>query len=168
MTVQASTAGAALAQGTAALAAHEDRPGQQRMAEAVADAIANERHLVVQAGTGTGKTIAYVVPAILSEKRTVIATATKALQDQLATKDLPFLSLPVETDSDNDVLDRERGFRIGRCQFDFFVEVIAARPVASARTVVKWSQQFNVGRLNAFDQSHSKLHGRTSRLLVTD
>jgi ATP-dependent DNA helicase DinG len=91
MTVQASTAGAALAQVTAALAAHEDRPGQQRMAEAVADAIANGRHLVVQAGTGTGKTIAYVVPAILSEKRTVIATATKALQDQLATKDLPFV-----------------------------------------------------------------------------
>jgi ATP-dependent DNA helicase DinG len=87
----ASTAGAALAQVTAALAAHEDRPGQQRMAEAVADAIESGRHLVVQAGTGTGKTLAYLVPAILSDKRTVVATATKALQDQLATKDLPFV-----------------------------------------------------------------------------
>jgi ATP-dependent DNA helicase DinG len=91
MTVAASTAGAALSQVTAALAAHEDRPGQQRMAEAVADAIESGRHLVVQAGTGTGKTLAYLVPAILSDKRTVVATATKALQDQLATKDLPFV-----------------------------------------------------------------------------
>jgi len=90
MTVAAS-ASAALAQVTAALAAHEDRPGQERMAQAVADAIESRRHLVVQAGTGTGKTLAYLVPAILSGKRTVVATATKALQDQLATKDLPFV-----------------------------------------------------------------------------
>ena len=62
------------------------------MAEAVADAIESGRHLVVQAGTGTGKTLAYLVPAILSGKRTVVATATKALQDQLATKDLPFVA----------------------------------------------------------------------------
>ena len=91
MTLAASATGAALAQVTAGLAGHEDRPGQQRMAEAVAAAIESGRHLVVQAGTGTGKTLAYLVPAILSGKRTVIATATKALQDQLATKDLPFL-----------------------------------------------------------------------------
>ena len=68
------------------------RPGQEAMAEAVAKAVASGRHLVVQAGTGTGKTLAYLVPAILSGKRTVVATATKALQDQLAGKDLPFLT----------------------------------------------------------------------------
>src|SRR5213082_1687784 len=62
------------------------------MAQAVADAIAECRHLVVQAGTGTGKTLAYLVPAILSGRRTVVATATKALQDQLVGKDLPFLA----------------------------------------------------------------------------
>jgi len=50
------------------------------------------RHLVVQAGTGTGKSLAYLVPAILAGQRVVVATATKALQDQLATKDLPFLA----------------------------------------------------------------------------
>src|SRR5688500_6850225 len=61
------------------------------MAEAVAQAIADKRHLAVQAGTGTGKTLAYLVPAVLSRKKTVVATATKALQDQLAGKDLPFL-----------------------------------------------------------------------------
>ena len=76
---------------TSALPRAESRPGQRTMAEAVEEAIAEGRHLVVQAGTGTGKTLAYLVPAILSGKRTVVATATKTLQDQLASKDLPFL-----------------------------------------------------------------------------
>jgi ATP-dependent DNA helicase DinG len=69
----------------------EARVGQVQMAEAVADAIASERHLVVRAGTGTGKTLGYLIPAIRSHRRVVVATATKALQDQLAAKDLPFL-----------------------------------------------------------------------------
>ena len=81
----------ALAAVTGALPAAEDRPGQQQMAQAVAAAIENGRHLVVQAGTGTGKTLGYLVPAITAGKRVVVATATKALQDQLAAKDLPFL-----------------------------------------------------------------------------
>ena len=62
------------------------------MARAVADAIETDGHAVVQAGTGTGKSLAYLVPAVLSDRPTVIATATKALQDQLAGKDLPFLT----------------------------------------------------------------------------
>lgn len=77
---------------TAGLPGYEDRPGQVRMAELVAGAIHDGRHLIVQAGTGTGKTLAYLVPALVSGKRTVVATATKALQDQLAGKDLPFLA----------------------------------------------------------------------------
>ena len=70
----------------------EAREGQRAMAEAVGRAIRDRRHLVVQAGTGTGKSLAYLVPAIFSGKKIVVATATKALQDQLATKDLPFLA----------------------------------------------------------------------------
>ncbi len=69
----------------------EARVGQAEMAAAVSDAIGSGRHLVVRAGTGTGKTLAYLVPAVLSERRVVVATATRALQDQLAAKDLPFL-----------------------------------------------------------------------------
>lgn len=76
---------------TGGLDGAEDRPGQVTMANAVAEAIHNHTHLVVQAGTGTGKSLAYLVPAVLSGRRTVVATATKALQDQLADKDLPFL-----------------------------------------------------------------------------
>jgi ATP-dependent DNA helicase DinG len=70
----------------------EARSGQVDMAEAVAESISSARHLVVRAGTGTGKTLGYLVPAILSGKRVVVATATRALQDQLAAKDLPFLA----------------------------------------------------------------------------
>jgi ATP-dependent DNA helicase DinG len=62
------------------------------MAEAVAKALAERRNLVVQAGTGTGKSLAYLLPAVSAGRRVVVATATKALQDQLATKDLPFLA----------------------------------------------------------------------------
>ncbi len=82
---------AALAAVTGALPAAEERPGQRQMAQAVASSIDSGRHLVVQAGTGTGKTLGYLVPAIVAGKRVVVATATKALQDQLAAKDLPFL-----------------------------------------------------------------------------
>src|SRR4051794_27358935 len=74
----------------------EARPGQRQMATAVEDAISTGRHLVVQAGTGTGKTLAYLIPAILSGQRVVVATATKALQDQLVNKDLPFLAAHLE------------------------------------------------------------------------
>jgi ATP-dependent DNA helicase DinG len=70
----------------------ELRPGQVEMAEAVGRAITERRHLVVQAGTGTGKSLAYLVPAILSGNKIVVATATKALQDQLANNDLPLLA----------------------------------------------------------------------------
>lgn len=92
MSDTADAALAALESVTAALPAAENRPGQRDMAEHVAGAIDAGRHLIVQAGTGTGKTLAYLVPAIVAGRRTVVVTATKALQDQLATKDLPFLA----------------------------------------------------------------------------
>ncbi|MEQ1885809.1 MAG: ATP-dependent DNA helicase [Bryobacteraceae bacterium] len=70
---------------------HEFRPGQLEMAEAVEAALADKKHLIVEAGTGTGKTLAYLVPAILSGKRVIISTGTKNLQEQLFFKDIPFL-----------------------------------------------------------------------------
>ena len=69
----------------------EFRPGQLEMAEAVESALLDKRHLLVDAGTGTGKTLAYLVPAILSGKRVVVSTGTKNLQEQLFFKDIPFL-----------------------------------------------------------------------------
>lgn len=68
-----------------------ERPGQHRMAHAVAEAIAADENLLVQAGTGTGKSLGYLIPALHSGKRTVVATATLALQAQLVEHDLPKL-----------------------------------------------------------------------------
>ena len=111
-----------LAAATSALPAAEDRPGQREMARLVAEAFEHGDHVVVQAGTGTGKSLAYLTAAIAAaaaaadaaasspaereahdledgddpgpgrEGRVVVVTATKALQDQLAMKDLPFLA----------------------------------------------------------------------------
>ncbi|HUZ46366.1 MAG TPA: helicase C-terminal domain-containing protein [Terriglobia bacterium] len=69
----------------------EYRPGQLEMAEGVESAVQNGQHLIVEAGTGTGKTLAYLVPLIRSGERVVISTGTKNLQEQLFYKDIPFL-----------------------------------------------------------------------------
>nr|WP_240746896.1 ATP-dependent DNA helicase [Cryptosporangium phraense] len=68
-----------------------DRPGQRRMAHAVTEAVHTGEHLLVQAGTGTGKSLAYLVPALATGKRVVVTTATLALQAQLVNHDLPRL-----------------------------------------------------------------------------
>jgi len=70
---------------------YEFREGQLAMAEAVESALTDKKHLIVEAGTGTGKTLAYLVPAILSGRRVVVSTGTKNLQEQLFFKDIPFL-----------------------------------------------------------------------------
>ena len=79
-----------------ALPGWEHREGQLAMAEAVEEALASERHLLVEAGTGTGKTLAYLVPAVLSGKRVIVSTATKALQEQIFVKDLPLVRAALE------------------------------------------------------------------------
>jgi ATP-dependent DNA helicase DinG len=68
------------------------RVGQAVMADAIVDAITNAENLVVEAGTGTGKTLAYLIPVLLSGKRVILSTGTKTLQDQLFHRDLPMVS----------------------------------------------------------------------------
>jgi ATP-dependent DNA helicase DinG len=74
---------------------YEYRDGQVKMSEAITRAFEQKKHLIVEAGTGTGKTLAYLIPAIAyalqSKKRVVISTGTKNLQEQLMEKDIPFL-----------------------------------------------------------------------------
>jgi ATP-dependent DNA helicase DinG len=70
---------------------YEFRRGQLQMAEAVEKALSERRHLIVEAGTGTGKTLAYLLPVIRSGRRVIISTGTKNLQEQLFFKDIPFL-----------------------------------------------------------------------------
>ncbi|HEY7375871.1 MAG TPA: ATP-dependent DNA helicase [Polyangia bacterium] len=75
----------------ALFAGYEARAGQLAMAERIADAIDADERLLVEAGTGTGKTLAYLVPALLSGRKVVVSTGTKTLQDQIAGVDLPRL-----------------------------------------------------------------------------
>ena len=70
---------------------YEYRPGQLEMAKAVERALGESRHLIVEAGTGTGKTLAYLLPALRTGQRVIVSTGTKALQDQLYFRDVPFL-----------------------------------------------------------------------------
>ncbi|MGB5683947.1 MAG: ATP-dependent DNA helicase [Polyangiales bacterium] len=80
---------------------YEHRPGQIRMARAVQDALEHDGMLLVEAGTGTGKTWAYLIPAALSGRRVLVSTGTRALQDQIMEKDLPALErhLGIEIDA---------------------------------------------------------------------
>lgn len=113
----------------ARLAQYEERPQQLEMARAVAEAIADRRHLIVEAGTGVGKSFGYLAPAILATaeasgaldapprtRRIVIATHTISLQEQLIEKDIPFLRavMPVEFSA---VLVKGRGNYLSRRRF---------------------------------------------------
>ena len=85
----------------------EPREGQIEMAEAVANALSNRHHLLVQAGTGTGKSLAYLVPALVHGKKVLVATATLALQRQLVERDLPKIKGALEKE-----LGRELTFAV--------------------------------------------------------
>jgi ATP-dependent DNA helicase DinG len=74
-----------------AMLGFEPRDGQRRMADAVASIVENGGTLLAEAGTGTGKTLAYLIPAILSRQRVLVSTGTKNLQEQIFFKDIPAL-----------------------------------------------------------------------------
>jgi len=75
-----------------ALPGYEPRPEQAALAAAVDRALSSGEHLVAEAGTGVGKSLAYLVPVLASRQRVVVATATKALQEQLLRSDVPVAS----------------------------------------------------------------------------
>jgi ATP-dependent DNA helicase DinG len=94
----------------ATLPGFEPRAEQAVLAQEVADALERGEHLLAEAGTGTGKSLAYLVPALLSGKRVVVATATKALQDQLLTKDVPAAGAALGRDVDVAVLKGRQNY----------------------------------------------------------
>jgi ATP-dependent DNA helicase DinG len=88
----------------------EARAGQAALAAAVADALAGGENLLAEAGTGTGKSLAYLLPALASGKRVVVATATKALQEQLLTKDVPAAAVALGRDVNVAVLKGRQNY----------------------------------------------------------
>ncbi len=148
-----------------ALPGGESRPGQQEMAEAVWTALDAGRHLIVQAGTGTGKSLGYLVPALCSGKRIVVATATKALQDQLATKDLPLVQR---------ALSRQVRFAVLKGRANYLCRQRLAETVAVAslggegvepgargagmRALLGWAEQTEIGdRAELADEPDAQL-----------
>ncbi len=132
----------------------ESRPGQVSMAKEIASAIESGRHLIVQAGTGTGKSLGYLVPVALSGRRTIVATYTKALQDQLATFDLPLVASVLEAE-----LGRELTFSVlkGRSNYLCLQRVdeltdrnqqqldVDPKITSAVKALVKWSNKTTTG-----------------------
>jgi ATP-dependent DNA helicase DinG len=145
----------ALAKVTASLpGGGEQRPGQVAMAEAVEEAFAEHRHLLVAAGTGTGKSLAYLVPSAQLGRPVVVATATKALQEQLAQRDLPLVAevlgdvVVAVLKGRNNYLCRQRAAELAERGFQAaMVDEVAGEPADDRRLVAQ------VERLLAFERS---------------
>lgn len=121
-----------------ALPGYESREPQQRLAAAIHDTIDSGEHLIAEAGTGTGKSLAYLVEAILSGQRVVISTATKALQDQLSAKDLPFLAEHL-----NDHLDQPFTYAVLKGRSNYICPARAEtsdQPVPHLSDILRWAE----------------------------
>jgi ATP-dependent DNA helicase DinG len=148
----------------------ESRQGQTEMAQAVGHSLASRRHLVVQAGTGTGKSLAYLVPAVLSGEKVVVATATKALQDQLASKDLPMVAAAVDGELTFSVLKgrsnylcRQRASEVGNPGEQLHLDVESIDP-PDADDSLKGSGRDGAGGVGADDLG--RLGAQVRRLLA--
>jgi ATP-dependent DNA helicase DinG len=132
------------------------------MAELVESAITRHRHLIVQAGTGTGKTLAYLVPAIESGSQVVVATATKTLQDQLATKDLPFLQRSMSREFTWAVLKGRSNYvcmqrvheltqRDGEAQGELELDELAPATQRDIARILEWVAETRDGDVSGLD-----------------
>jgi ATP-dependent DNA helicase DinG len=125
----------------------EPRDGQRAMAEAVAAAFDAGGMLVAEAGTGTGKTLAYLVPAVLSGKRVLISTGTRNLQDQVFYKDVPTLGRALGIDVRAAYMKGRTNY-LCRHRFDRLSEAAAALPASDARWLAQigdWSTVTETG-----------------------
>ena len=140
----------------------EERPGQIAMAEAVAEAMVSGDHLLVQAGTGTGKSLAYLVPALLHDSRVVVATATLALQHQLVERDLPRL---VEAVGDLPGVDASYAVLKGRSNYACLHRIRAGVPddQGTLVEVPKGSMATKVLELRAWAEDEAERRGSGER-----
>ncbi len=135
----------------------EERQGQDEMAIFVGRALRKNRHLIVQAGTGTGKTLGYMVPAIVSGRRIVVSTVTKALQDQLSQNDLPLLAKALNPTLDHELtwtvlkgrsnyLCRQRIAELAdRTQSRLDLNDLSARTKSEIKELCEWAETTQTG-----------------------
>lgn len=122
---------------------YEDRAEQRAMSAAVARALEDSRPLIVEAGTGTGKTLAYLIPALQSGKRIVVSTGTRTLQDQIARHDVPLLR-EIITKPFSAVVLKGVGNYVCRRRLAETVSRIG-KPDVSLASLVDWSEQTATG-----------------------
>jgi ATP-dependent DNA helicase DinG len=130
----------------------EVREGQRQMVRSVAEAFSRREHAIIEAGTGVGKSLAYLVPAAMTGHRVVIATATKNLQDQLAQKDAPTVAAHsarvrvAVLKGKNNYLCRNRAHAVGGGQMSFDDGSEVPKGVADQmRRILKWSGETTTG-----------------------
>ena len=156
MTPAAKKAQALLERVLAHLDNAEQREGQADMVRHIADAIATRETAVIQAGTGTGKTLGYLIPILSAGQTAVIATYTKALQDQLASVDLPLLHDVCEDDQDlafqwavlkgrNNYLCRQRLAEIENGQDQLDLDASSKELRQDVQELLKWSASTESG-----------------------
>jgi ATP-dependent DNA helicase DinG len=146
----------------------ESREGQREMVRAVASALTRRRHSVIEAGTGVGKSLAYLVPAVMSGERVVVATATKNLQDQLASKDAPQVAAHVPgvrvavLKGKQNYLCLNRAHSLsGGAQLSFDDGAEMPRGVADQmRRILRWGNETKTGDL---DELPFEVDGRARR-----
>jgi ATP-dependent DNA helicase DinG len=129
------------------LEGYEPREGQVEMAEAVASVLKHRGVLLAEAGTGTGKTLAYLVPAILSRQRVLVSTGTKNLQEQIFFKDLPVLEQALGVPFTATCM-KGRGNYLCLHRFDAFRDSPAIRSydeTANLRIIERWSEETETG-----------------------
>ncbi len=119
-------------------AGYEFRRSQLEMAELVEEALARRQHALIEAGTGTGKTLAYLIPAVRSGRRVVVSTATKSLQEQLFQKDIPFLQKHFAPNLRAAVMKGRSNFV---CRQK--VHLLAGQPVLKGLDEIDWFQQIS-------------------------
>jgi ATP-dependent DNA helicase DinG len=132
-----------------ALGGYEERSGQREMAAAVERTLSEDRVLLCEAGTGTGKTLAYLLPAVLSGRKVVISTATRALQEQIYFKDLPLVAQALGVNP-RATLMKGLGNYLCRRRFEELRRSAAALEPGRGRTldlVAKWVEESESGDL---------------------
>src|SRR6266566_371523 len=153
---------------------YEFRPSQVRMAEAVYRALEQQNHVIIEAGTGTGKTLAYLLPALIHGRRLLVSTGTKTLQDQIFYKDIPLLESVVGRTIRAAYLKGRNNY-LCRIKLEAIQTegLFSPRELRSFQAIVDWAQQTETGDRaelgSAGDDSDlwSRLDARRDRCLGT-
>src|SRR5213592_4357727 len=125
---------------------YEYRPSQVRMAEAVHRALEEQSHVIIEAGTGTGKTLAYLLPALLHGRRILVSTGTKTLQDQIFYKDIPLLERVMDRPIQAAYLKGRNNYLCRLKLETLHAEgLFGSRELRNFQSILDWAQQTETG-----------------------